>query len=292
LRKVVVVHRRMAIRSRLERGRKRCRHASGMSRDAGESERFANKTSATVSQGGIPALHRSRLSCFLPDRCRLCFWTQRLRRLPPIGVAVSRTGGVSNGFPPTRAGLFPSLASGRGHDLSPLATPGDPDPGLLRLLPHKRPPLIHFQDRRLCSGGISREQRLAHSCQLCGLLFSRKSTSVRDPPTVRSRPRQLLRSSEARRISSRRSSGEAGGVGCSRLGLLPARQRYVCFPLGARPFRAHAALPQGGQWSVIVPRGPSTSQTIFALTLPLHSLFDHYRMCALQNGGEVRSCLQ
>jgi hypothetical protein len=55
----------------------------------GKRERFANKTSQTLSQRVIPALHMSRFSGFLPDRCMLLFCNHSLVGLPKIGVAAS-----------------------------------------------------------------------------------------------------------------------------------------------------------------------------------------------------------
>ena len=117
----------------------------------------------------------SRCSCFLPDRHMLLFWNHRLIRIPKIGVTLSGTVCKRNGFPQTTAGLCTSISHGVCHDLSRLSTQSYPDPGLIRLLQHKRPQFIQCQDRRLCIVGIRRDQRFAQGWQLCGLFLSRRS---------------------------------------------------------------------------------------------------------------------
>ncbi len=128
-----------------------------------------------MSQRVIPALHMSRCACFLPDRCMLLFWNHCLIRGPKIGVAVSCTIGLWNGFPQPAAGLFTAISHRIGHDLSRLSTQGDPDPRVIGLFEHKRSEFIHFQDGRLCIVRIRRDQRFAQGWQLCGLFLSRRS---------------------------------------------------------------------------------------------------------------------
>jgi hypothetical protein len=117
----------------------------------------------------------SRFSGFLADRHMLLFWNHRLIRLPKIGVTLSGTVCVRNGFPQTAAGLFTSISHCVCHDLSRLSTQGYPDPRLIRLLQHKRPQFIQFQYRRLCIVRIRRDQRFAQGGQLCGLFLSKRS---------------------------------------------------------------------------------------------------------------------
>jgi hypothetical protein len=65
-------------------------------------------------------------------------------------------------------------------------------------------------------------------------------------PKIRSLPLKLLRSSPAFKLASLRSSEYACEGGCSLLCLLPALQRYCCFPFGAWPLRVRSSLPQCG----------------------------------------------
>ncbi len=94
---------------------------------------------------------------------------------PKIGVAVSCTIGLRNGFPQTAADLFTAISHSICHDLSRLSTQGDPDPRVIGLFEHKRSEFIHFQDGRLCIVRIRRDQRFAQGWQLCGLFLSRRS---------------------------------------------------------------------------------------------------------------------
>ena len=117
----------------------------------------------------------SRFSCFLPNRRMLLFWKHRLVGTPKIGVTLSGTVCVRNGFPQTAAGLFTSISHCVCHHLSRLSTQSYPDPRLIGLLQHKRPQFIQFQDRRLCIVRIRSDQRFAQGWQLCGLFLSRRS---------------------------------------------------------------------------------------------------------------------
>ena len=117
----------------------------------------------------------SRFSCFFPNRHMLLFWKHRLVGTPKIGVALSGTVCVRNGFPQTVAGLCTSISHCVCHDLSRLSTQSYPDPCLIGLLEHKRPQFIQFQDRCLCIVRIRRDQRFAQGWQLCGLFLSRRS---------------------------------------------------------------------------------------------------------------------
>src|SRR5712692_10853172 len=76
----------------------------------GERKRLANKTSQTLSQRVIPALHMCRFSCFLSYRCMLLFGNHCLVGFPKVGVAMPATIGLRNGFPQCAAGLFASIA--------------------------------------------------------------------------------------------------------------------------------------------------------------------------------------
>ncbi len=76
----------------------------------GERKRLANKTSQTLSQRVIPALHMCRFSCFLSYRCMLLFWNHCLVGFPKIGVAMPSTIGLRNGFPQPAAGFFTSIS--------------------------------------------------------------------------------------------------------------------------------------------------------------------------------------
>jgi hypothetical protein len=116
----------------------------------------------------------SRFPCFLPNRRMVRFWNYRLVGTPKIGVALSGTVGVRNGFPQAAAGLFTAISHCVCHDLPRLSTQGDPDPRLIRLLQHKRPQFIQFQDCCLCIVHIRRDQRFAQGGQLCGLFLSRR----------------------------------------------------------------------------------------------------------------------
>ncbi len=98
-------------------------------------------------------------------------------------------------FPQAMAGLFTSISHRVSHDLPRLAAQRDPDPGLVRLFPHKRPQLIQFQHGRIPIVGIGLDQRFAQSWQLSGFFFIQAITEFRETPKVRSRPRKLLRSS-------------------------------------------------------------------------------------------------
>jgi hypothetical protein len=106
----------------------------------------------------------------------LLFGKHRLIRLPKIGVTLSGTGCMRNGFPQTAAGLCTALSHGVCHDLPRLSTQGDPDPRLLRLLQHTR--AIRSSNSRtvasasLASGGISVSRK---RWQLGGLVLSRRS---------------------------------------------------------------------------------------------------------------------
>ncbi len=103
----------------------------------GERKRLANKTSQTLSQRVIPALHMCRFSCFLSYRCMVLFWNHCLVGFPKVGVAMPCTIGLRNGFPQCAAGFFASISYCICHHLSRLSTQRYPDPRLLRLLQHQ-----------------------------------------------------------------------------------------------------------------------------------------------------------
>ena len=172
----------------------------------GERERFADKASQTLSERVIPAFHMSGFTGFLSGSRVLVFWDHCLVRGPEIGETVSAAIREGKRFPQAMAGLFTSISHRVSHDLPRLAAQRDPDPGLVRLFPHKRPQLIQFQHVRIPIVGIGLDQRFAQSWQLSGFFFIQAITEFRETPKVRSRPRKLLRSSYARRISSLRPS--------------------------------------------------------------------------------------
>ena len=107
-----------------------------------ERERFAHKTTKTLSQRSIPALHMSGFPCFLADCCMLLFRNDSLLGLPKIGGAMASARGFWKRSPQFLTGLLTSISYSVSHDLSWLAAESNPAPRLIRLLEHKGPCFI------------------------------------------------------------------------------------------------------------------------------------------------------
>lgn len=99
---------------------------------------------------------------------------------------------------------FASIAYGIRNHLPRGATQSYPHPDLVRFFEHKGPAVIEFQDRTsgLVWSGI--DERRASRRKLGNIFLIHLERVVRETPNVRVRPRKLLRSWYASKISSRR----------------------------------------------------------------------------------------
>src|SRR3989442_14796658 len=105
----------------------------------------------------------SSFPSFLSHSGVLLFWNNLLIRLPKIRVAVPSTVGWWNGLPQAMTRLFAAISHRGSNHLTRLAAQSYPEPRLIRLLQHKRPPFIEFQHRRFCIVSIRLDQRFAQS---------------------------------------------------------------------------------------------------------------------------------
>ncbi len=87
----------------------------------GEGQRFANKTSQTLSKRIVPAFRVGRFTSFLSGSGMLVLCNHRLIGDPAIGEAVTYTLGEWNDLPQATTGLFASISHRVSHDLSRLA---------------------------------------------------------------------------------------------------------------------------------------------------------------------------
>lgn len=163
--------------------------------------------------------------------------------IPKVAVANCGTIHFWNGIPQSLTTCRTAIANYQCHDLPTLATQRQPNPGLIAFAEHKRPEFVELEHGPIRIPMRCGNERL--QVWEAGYFFLIQALMVvRETLKVRARPRRLLRSWEARKISSRRACDVTWGVGFSRLCRPHARQRYFCLPLGACPFLMISGLPQ------------------------------------------------
>jgi hypothetical protein len=132
----------------------------------GKGQRHAHKTSQTLAQGVVPALHMSCFSSLFTNGCMLLLRDHRRIGRPEIREAAPVPIPLWNGFPQPLTRLFAPIPDRIGNHLPRLATEGNPNPGVVYFFKHKRPDLVQFQDRGRGILWIRGEQRCTQRGEL------------------------------------------------------------------------------------------------------------------------------
>ncbi len=111
----------------------------------GERERLSNKTSQTLAQGVVPALHMHQLSAFLAHRLMALLRDDRPISLPEIAVAIPTFIAFGNPLPQPPTSSLAALTDNVGDHLTSVAPQGDPYPAFVGFLADKRPQLVEFE---------------------------------------------------------------------------------------------------------------------------------------------------
>src|SRR5438128_2001924 len=102
----------------------------------GKGERHAHKTSQTLAQRVIPALHMGRFSSLFAY-CRMLFLRDNcLVRRPEIREAVTSMISLWNGLPQLLTRLFAPIPHGIGDYLPALSAESNPNPGVVGFFEH------------------------------------------------------------------------------------------------------------------------------------------------------------
>lgn len=160
----------------------------------GKGERHADKTSQTLAQRIIPALHMGCFSGFFANSSMLLVRDDRRVCHPKVSKAVPLQIPLRNRLPQTLARLCTPITQRISDDLARLATQSNPHPDLVDFFEHKRPQFIQFQ----CAGSsvfwVRSQYSRAERRKLSYFFLIQRDTVVRETPNVRVRPRKRLRS--------------------------------------------------------------------------------------------------
>ncbi len=121
----------------------------------GERKRLSNKTSQTLAQGVVPALHMRQLSALLAHRLMTLLWDNRPICLPKIAVATSPFVAFGNPLPQPATSSLAAVAYNVGDYLTSVARQGDPNPAFVGFPSDEGPQLVELEYgslRRRCGG--------------------------------------------------------------------------------------------------------------------------------------------